>query len=51
MNRNDRLDNEAAKIKLLLLQGRKPEAITALMQLVESVKTKPREKHEDRKDG
>lgn len=47
MNKNDRLDSEAAKIKFLLLQGRQPEAITALMKLVESVKTKPRGKNED----
>ena len=44
MNKNEKLDNKAAQIKNLILQGRRQEAVTMLFQFTESMKTKPRKK-------
>lgn len=48
MTKNERLENQANKIKNLIRQGRRPEAFTKLDKLVEFAKTKPRRKREAR---
>lgn len=44
VTKNEKLDNQAAHIMNLILQGRRQEAVTAVLKFTESMKTKPRKK-------